>query len=54
MSPQAPRRPCPGRGSRTNRCANLILRGTRSCPECTPFEKAAKVQLDRRRGTAAD
>ena len=54
MSPLAPRRPCPGRGSRTNRCPNLIPRGVRSCPECLPFEKAAARENDRRRGGATE
>lgn len=54
MSPTAPKRPCPGRGSRTGRCPNLIARGVRSCPECTPFEKAAARENDRRRGGATE
>lgn len=54
MSPAAPRRPCPGRGPRTNRCPNLIARGVRSCPECMPFEKKAKAELDRLRGGATE
>lgn len=34
MSPQAPKRPCPGQGVRRGICTALISRGQRYCPSC--------------------
>lgn len=36
MSPQAPKRPCPGAGARTRSCPNLISRGEKVCSVCMP------------------
>ena len=47
--PQAPRRPCPGKGPRQGRCPNLLTRGEYACPECIPFVKAAIRRYDKQR-----
>ena len=44
--PQAPRRPCSGRGPRRGNCPNLIQRGQYVCGECEPYVKAAIRKYD--------
>lgn len=40
--PTAPGKPCPGYGSRRNRCPCVINRGDKCCPVCMPAYEAKR------------
>jgi 5-methylcytosine-specific restriction enzyme A len=47
MSPFAPKRPCPGAGSRFHSCPNLISRGEKYCSVCMPAATKEKHALSK-------